>query len=235
MKEILIQNKNIPQTSPWTFVCQVPDLADLIRFLQNEITVSLAIAHDEPLVEQEDFDKKTSDEFLFTFAVMRGENLICKRVSFIPRNIDKLASGSSKTQLLKGHAFAQEKQRLQNTPGKNILSDRAAYLAMKGQCNFCQSTQDTRRCNACKVVFYCCKDHQKKDWSMHKVACKLSVGISAGRKADDIARENKFSKDDLMLNLAEAQLEIMSLKDAGFSPRDQLHGDAKVFKLTKRT
>lgn len=28
------------------------------------------------------------------------------------------------------------------------------------------------KCSACKLVTYCCKDHQKKHWKTHKNLCR---------------------------------------------------------------
>ena len=36
-----------------------------------------------------------------------------------------------------------------------------------GYCNY----RDTKYCSRCKTVSYCSKDHQKKDWIIHKLIC----------------------------------------------------------------
>lgn len=28
------------------------------------------------------------------------------------------------------------------------------------------------KCTACKTAYYCCAEHQKKDWSKHKINCR---------------------------------------------------------------
>ena len=41
----------------------------------------------------------------------------------------------------------------------------------KAACMFCGAGASLR-CSACKLVYYCCKDHQKKHWKEHKKKCK---------------------------------------------------------------
>ena len=43
-------------------------------------------------------------------------------------------------------------------------------------CNFCtadkaQNGGKLAACSACKIAFYCCKEHQKLDWKFHKLSC----------------------------------------------------------------
>eukprot|EP00603_Paraphysomonas_imperforata_P002208 CAMPEP_0114421074 /NCGR_PEP_ID=MMETSP0103-20121206/4888_1 /TAXON_ID=37642 ORGANISM="Paraphysomonas imperforata, Strain PA2" /NCGR_SAMPLE_ID=MMETSP0103 /ASSEMBLY_ACC=CAM_ASM_000201 /LENGTH=263 /DNA_ID=CAMNT_0001589579 /DNA_START=108 /DNA_END=899 /DNA_ORIENTATION=- len=37
----------------------------------------------------------------------------------------------------------------------------------------CQETEGLLRCTGCKMVHYCSKEHQKEDWSTHKMDCKV--------------------------------------------------------------
>eukprot|EP00056_Hartaetosiga_gracilis_P014536 m.240806 g.240806 ORF g.240806 m.240806 type:complete len:159 (+) comp16096_c0_seq1:80-556(+) len=44
----------------------------------------------------------------------------------------------------------------------------------EGMCAMTDCTViSTKRCGRCKVVFYCCKDHQVKHWKTHKEECRL--------------------------------------------------------------
>ncbi|CAJ1952841.1 unnamed protein product [Cylindrotheca closterium] len=49
-------------------------------------------------------------------------------------------------------------------------------------CNGCKrgglQSLNLVRCSGCKVVKYCCRDHQKKDWSTHKKWCKAFNKVS---------------------------------------------------------
>jgi hypothetical protein len=38
-------------------------------------------------------------------------------------------------------------------------------------CNYC-GVKAAQRCNACGLVAYCGREHQKLDWQKHKLACK---------------------------------------------------------------
>lgn len=53
-------------------------------------------------------------------------------------------------------------------------------------CEICGSTKDLKRCGKCKCVSYCCQEHQKQHWSLHKIICG-SLGaqsIPLTRKAE---------------------------------------------------
>ena len=43
-------------------------------------------------------------------------------------------------------------------------------------CAVCQKQDDLKRCGACKVVFYCCVEHQRADRKAHKHFCKYVDG-----------------------------------------------------------
>lgn len=58
-----------------------------------------------------------------------------------------------------------------------IYSDEIIETFMlKGEkfCNVCKQMDSDKlsRCSSCKIVHYCCKEHQASDWKIHKKACK---------------------------------------------------------------
>jgi hypothetical protein len=48
----------------------------------------------------------------------------------------------------------------------------ATKLSLVSSCPICNSNDKLRRCLGCKVVAYCCQDHQVSDWNAHKRVCK---------------------------------------------------------------
>ena len=39
-------------------------------------------------------------------------------------------------------------------------------------CAVCGSSDNLKQCSGCGCVYYCCKDHQRADWKLHKLRCK---------------------------------------------------------------
>lgn len=40
------------------------------------------------------------------------------------------------------------------------------------QCRICGGTDNLRRCSRCQVAYYCCQEHQRLDWKLHKLECR---------------------------------------------------------------
>jgi len=53
---------------------------------------------------------------------------------------------------------------------------------------------DLFRCSACKVVKYCSRDHQKKDWPNHKIWCKSFVKVMKEQKETE--KKDNNNKED---------------------------------------
>ena len=46
-----------------------------------------------------------------------------------------------------------------------------------------QPTVKLSACSRCRMVFYCCAEHQKRDWkAVHKAACPLLAGVVCTRR-----------------------------------------------------
>lgn len=212
MKEQLVNNP-LGSSGRWTFVCQLPDLNALKEFLKDKTTVSLMGSKDAPYFDEDDDDVTDcrSTEFLFTFIIMRGKDQVSyKMVSRIPRDINKVVSGPSKACMVRAQQNSQEFERRQ---GKQILSNRAAFRAAKGQCNMCGVSENTSTCSGCRKVYYCSKAHQKDDWPYHKVFCKIHQGVMDKKSASEICKEENFTETDKEMSLVEGQIKKMSLKD----------------------
>ncbi|XP_056642258.1 egl nine homolog 1 isoform X2 [Diorhabda carinulata] len=53
-----------------------------------------------------------------------------------------------------------------------MSSEDSAGLAVSRSCVVCGKTENLLRCARCKLICYCCKDHQLQDWKKHKQFCK---------------------------------------------------------------
>ncbi|KAJ9579509.1 hypothetical protein L9F63_004828 [Diploptera punctata] len=70
----------------------------------------------------------------------------------------------------------------EKTPPYNFLQDEEGPRSMTGSCAVCKA-QATQCCSGCHSVFYCCRDHQKQHWKIHKSQCtpyKLSISPELG-------------------------------------------------------
>ncbi|KAK9350208.1 hypothetical protein V1523DRAFT_355784 [Lipomyces doorenjongii] len=69
-------------------------------------------------------------------------------------------------------------------------------LSLEPRCPACDKKENLLRCQACKVVFYCCRDHQVDDRPNHKSACN---GIKKAQKyLDDQEQELRAFPGDWM-------------------------------------
>ncbi|KAK9357141.1 hypothetical protein V1504DRAFT_494618 [Lipomyces starkeyi] len=69
-------------------------------------------------------------------------------------------------------------------------------LSLEPRCPACDKKENLLRCQACKVVFYCCPDHQVDDRPNHKSACN---GIKKAQKhLDDQEQELRAFPGDWM-------------------------------------
>ena len=51
-------------------------------------------------------------------------------------------------------------------------------LSGEVQCGYCSTVKPTMYiCKGCRVVLYCCRGHQKKDWSDHKIFCETAQRV----------------------------------------------------------
>lgn len=53
------------------------------------------------------------------------------------------------------------------------LSDQRGALLVQSDkwCHACNDSGHTQACAGCGVAYYCSKDHQQKDWTLHKYDC----------------------------------------------------------------
>ncbi|XP_051168270.1 putative protein MSS51 homolog, mitochondrial [Leptopilina boulardi] len=63
-------------------------------------------------------------------------------------------------------------------------------------CHICrcfgeEANINLKRCGACQMISYCCKDHQIKDWSSHKQFCKVICQIKKEWKVNNVFQSLK--------------------------------------------
>lgn len=42
---------------------------------------------------------------------------------------------------------------------------------LNNECGVCKIPCE-RKCSSCKLIYYCCEEHQKSDWTVHKAVCR---------------------------------------------------------------
>lgn len=56
-------------------------------------------------------------------------------------------------------------------------------------CAVCDKIDKLSRCSRCKVVFYCTKEHQRRDWKRHREFCATHPAAAAVAAATAAAKE----------------------------------------------
>lgn len=86
-------------------------------------------------------------------------------------------------------------------PEENSLDKNEFYFP--NMCHVChcfgEKVVNLKRCGACAMISYCCKEHQTKDWPKHKQFCKAICKIKNDFKVDSVFQSIKgtFSKISL--------------------------------------
>uniref|UniRef100_A0A7S1FVI3 MYND-type domain-containing protein n=1 Tax=Corethron hystrix TaxID=216773 RepID=A0A7S1FVI3_9STRA len=74
------------------------------------------------------------------------------------------------------------------------------------KCFFCGKDAKLR-CSRCKLVWYCCREHQKADWKAHKVFCddqfQADQHTLHKRKFDSIIKTYKLDSEQKSEEIAE--------------------------------
>jgi hypothetical protein len=88
------------------------------------------------------------------------------------------------------------------------------------------------RCGSCRVVNYCCQEHQKLDWKQHKQSCQKQKldEVQESVVAKETTTEKRvcrcmFCGKELLLESEEAAIEHMSVCDA---LQEQLQGSDPI-------
>lgn len=55
------------------------------------------------------------------------------------------------------------------------------------RCAVCGVREELKRCGRCKRVCYCCREHQKSHWKIHKTECKPLISNATGDGLDSSA------------------------------------------------
>ena len=60
---------------------------------------------------------------------------------------------------------------------KNKLQEEIRHRTKHNKCGLtkCSIVVDLQECSRCKIRQYCCKDHQRSDWSTHKNFCRAPI------------------------------------------------------------
>lgn len=78
-------------------------------------------------------------------------------------------------------------------------------------CSVCGSSEHLLRCARCRTVYYCSKEHQRKDWKRHKVLCKQPDCASAPSTSSSVEQKYGHTYSN------ESELNILPLEGSSES------------------
>jgi len=108
-------------------------------------------------------------------------------------------------------------------------------------CHVCQQPAHSR-CKSCKIVYYCSRSHQIKDWSLHKHHCRKQIKNNAKQEEQAAAKEPQETKKTFINELLKQNvLETMPVFDLkpltplANNPDNPVHCEWNVFSVAARS
>lgn len=93
------------------------------------------------------------------------------------------------------------------TPGGDV------QIGGSASCVVCNKTDKLLKCSQCRAVFYCTKEHQKRDWKRHKEFCTTHSVRSIVPDTLSTAKKNsmlKIVKDPAVENYQNSSKPVVS-------------------------
>eukprot|EP00033_Pygsuia_biforma_P002520 GCRY01002791.1.p1 GENE.GCRY01002791.1~~GCRY01002791.1.p1 ORF type:complete len:120 (-),score=11.00 GCRY01002791.1:69-392(-) len=96
----------------------------------------------------------------------------------------------------------------------DVQSEAQAFLRGEvkndlNSCEVCGKTEDLLSCARCRLVQYCSRECQKKDWKQHKPQCMANFTVDAGqlstvmnltKNSEEEARRALFRSDGCLID-----------------------------------
>ena len=218
-----IRDGKMPQNGAWSFTSQVSSITQLINYLNEKVTIPLLICADSNVVDQEEFRKLKSNEFLFMMLIKKGDDILHEYVTRVPQKaFGKGGVVDHKTRqiYIDGHAYSRQKDTLIGNNDCRVMSNKEAFSGIDRKCLVCGSKEDLRLCGQCNRVYYCGPDHQKLDWKQHRISCLHQAGIRKGVSVKQTSSKNGFSELDV--KAANHDVEIINATDGDVGKHIQL-------------
>ncbi|XP_045187620.2 egl nine homolog 1-like [Mercenaria mercenaria] len=102
-------------------------------------------------------------------------------------------------------------------------------------CNICGETNNLKRCGICKCTYYCSREHQLKDWALHKQVCetfkthlptnnkgRVSGGMVDGKSNKDGLVKEDFNKGNVNADRNSNQLKGLDKENVHIKNGDNL-------------
>lgn len=60
-------------------------------------------------------------------------------------------------------------------------------------CQLCGALENLSLCGGCRGTWYCCKDHQRQDWKVHKQSCKKNKSTTSSKSQHQNAKQGMLN------------------------------------------